>query len=91
MQGGTEFRNRNRTRPIAEWDITIPFVKRNSTEYLQATALFAATYGSHLTFNFHDVEECADVEVRFKDDLLVFEGAGNLVTLTATLREVIYA
>lgn len=85
--GGAEQRNARWTEPRAEWDCTIPAVRRNSVEYLETTALFASALGSFDSFMFHDPIACADVAVRFKDDTLTMEGVGNLVTLSFTLTE----
>jgi len=86
--GGAEYRNARWAEPLAEWDITIPPSKRNSADYAAAVALFAVTFGSLLTFDFHDIETCADVEVRIKDDSIVFTGVGNLASIDLTLVEV---
>ncbi len=86
--GGAEHRNAMWGAPLAEWDITIPSAKRNSADYAAAVALFTATLGSLLTFDFHDVETCADVEVRIKDDTITFTGVGNLAEIDLTLVEV---
>lgn len=86
--GGAEHRNQRWSTPLAEWDITIPPSKRNSADYAAAVALFAAVKGSLLTFSFHDVETCADVEVRIKDDTITFSGVGNLASIDLTLTEV---
>lgn len=83
--GGNQFANQRWSDPLAEWDITIPLMKRNSADYTATIALFAATKGSALTFSFHDVETCADVEVRIKDDTLSITGEGNLATISMTL------
>lgn len=86
--GGTEQRNARWSEPLAEWDIHIPVMKRNSADYALVETLFAATLGSLYSFDFHDVEFCADVEVRIKDDTIVFSGVGNLATVDMTLVEV---
>lgn len=86
--GGNEFRNQRWSAPLAEWDILIPPCKRNSADYTAALALFAATKGSFKTFDFHDVETCADVEVRIKDDTIEITGVGNLAQIAMTLVEV---
>jgi hypothetical protein len=86
--GGAEHRNARWGAPLAEWDITIPPSRRNSADYAAAVALFAATLGSLRSFNFHDVETCGDVEVRIKDDSIVFTGVGNMATISLTLVEV---
>ncbi len=85
--GGNEFRNARWADPRAEWDCSIPPVKRTSDEYLETTALFDAAIGSFDSFMFHDPIDCVDVAVRFKDDTLEMTGAGNLVTLRFTLIE----
>lgn len=86
--GGAEQRNQRWTNPLAEWDITIPPCKRSSADYVAAVALFAAAKGSLFTFAFHDVETCADVEVRIKDDSIVFTGIGNLAQIDFVLMQV---
>lgn len=86
--GGSEHRNQRWSAPLSEWDVTIPFCKRSSTEYLAALALFAATKGSFYTFTFHDPVACEDVLVRFVDDALRFSANGNLVQIDFTVREV---
>lgn len=86
--GGTEHRDGRWVNPRAEWDVTVPPAKRTSAEYTETTSLFAAAKGSLDTFMFHDPVSCADIEVRFKDDTLVMQGVGNMVTLSFTLIEV---
>lgn len=86
--GGHEQRNQTWTLPLAEWDITIPPMKRSSADYAAAVALFHAAKGSALSFDFHDIETCADLEVRIKDDSLVFTGQGNLASIDLTLVQV---
>lgn len=86
--GGQEFRNQRWTAPLAEWDVTIPFCKRNSTQYLAATALLAAAKGSWNTFTFHDTVDCVDVQVRLVDDSMAFTPNGNLVQIDFTVKEV---
>lgn len=86
--GGREQRNQNWVSPLSEWDISIPPSKRNSADYAAALALITATKGSWLSFDFHDVETCADVEVRIKDDSITFTGVGNMAQIDLTLVEV---
>jgi uncharacterized protein (TIGR02217 family) len=86
--GGAEHRNARWSEPLAEWEITIPMVKRTSDDYAAITNLFAATQGSLLSFDFHDPADCVDVEVRLKDDGLHILGVGNQLTISLTLVQV---
>ncbi len=85
--GGGVHANARWSGSLAEWDINIPPCKRNSQDYLATMALFDAVRGSHLTFDFHDVETCADVEVRIKGDQIAITGVGNLATIGMTLEQ----
>lgn len=87
LDGGGVVTNQRWNASLAEWDISIPLLNRGSADYAAVVALFDAVKGSALTFDFHDVETCADVEVRIKDDTLVFQGVGNRATASLTLEE----
>jgi uncharacterized protein (TIGR02217 family) len=85
--GGLQHTNQRWAEPMAEWDIEVPLIKRNSQEYLAVEAVFEAAKGSMYTFDFHDVETCEIVEVRIKEDTIVINGVGNLVTIAMTLEK----
>jgi hypothetical protein len=85
--GGHQFTNQRWDEPLAEWDITVPQMKRSSADYIAVKALFDAVAGSALTFDFHDVEACEDVEVRVKGDTLVWEQDGPFGSFSLTLEK----
>lgn len=86
--GGFEFRNQRWETPLAEWDITIPFCKRDSAKYTSAVALINAAKGSLNSFSFHDPVACEDVDVRILEDSMSFTPDGNLVQIEFSVREV---
>lgn len=83
--GGGQFTNQRWEDPLAEWDISVPMIRRGSADYDTVRALFEAVRGSALTFDFHDFEACADVEVRIKDDTISWQLSGKLLTVSMTL------
>lgn len=85
--GGAVFVNSRWEEPLAIWSVTTKAMKRNDPDYTDTLALFDAALGSADTFAFHDVELCADVAVRFKDDTIRFLPEGNLVRLSFELEE----
>jgi hypothetical protein len=86
--GGAVHANSRWEEPLATWSFTTAPMKRNDADYLDTKALFDAALGSADTFLFHDVEECADVEVRFREDTMGFQPEGNLVRLVFEVEEV---
>lgn len=83
--GGTQHTNQRWSAALAEWDINIPMVERGDADHVAVKQLFEATAGSALTFDFHDFEQCADVEVRLKDDMLTIDRVGNKLNISMTL------
>lgn len=86
--GGAVHANSRWSEPLATWQFTTAPMKRTHADYLDTKAIFEAALGSAETFLFHDVEECADVAVRFRDDTMSFQPEGNLVRLVFELEEV---
>jgi len=86
--GGIEQRNSRWLNGRAEWDCSIPPCARTHADFTDTLALFHAAMGSGDTFEFHDLVDCADVEVRFKDDTLTINTIGNMVATQFTLIEV---
>jgi hypothetical protein len=85
--GGQVHVNSRWEEPLATWSFTTAPMKRTDPDYLDTKALFLAALGSADTFAFHDVEECEDVAVRFRDDAMGFQPEGNLVRLVFELEE----
>ncbi len=85
--GGAAHHNSRWSGSLSQWDVTIPFCKRNSAQYLAAVALFDAALGSGLTFTFHDTVGCVDVECFILDDTLTITPNGNLVQVEFAVEE----
>lgn len=85
---GATFRNSRWSAPLAQWDVTVPWCRRNSAQYLAAVALFDAALGSGKSFWFHDPVACADLEAVIVDDTLSVTPDGNLVQLDFVVEQV---
>jgi hypothetical protein len=86
--GGAVMANSRWSEPLATWSVTTKPYQRNELDYIDTVNLFHAALGSGDTFTLHDIETCADVAVRFKDDAIRFEPIGNRVRLSFILEEV---
>lgn len=86
--GGGSHRNSRWAARLSQWDVTIPWCKRNSTEFLACDALFEDVLGSGRTFTFHDPVDCVDVEACIADDTLTITPNGNLVQVDFTVEEI---
>jgi hypothetical protein len=79
--GGGRHGNSRWGSKLPEWEVTIPFCKRDSAQYLAAIALFDDVDGSGRTFVFHDSVACVDWEACILDDTMTFTPNGNLVQI----------
>ena len=85
--GGGRHGNSRWANRLAQWDVTIPFCKRNSAAFLAVEALFDDVLGSGRTFIFHDTVGCVDVEVVILDDTLDETPEGNLVQVNFAVEQ----